>query len=104
MKVNEGEEIVGAWVTPPIAGLGFYKLLAKKKKDGSCEWAHFIQRDNGNKEHILRGETKNEAELKTVLEMMNRQLRKLFGAPIMLIPADADVYSLGGKSTPSALH
>lgn len=43
MTVDEGEELAEGWVTQ----IGIYKLLAKKKADGTFEWAHFVQRDSG---------------------------------------------------------
>jgi len=41
MNIDEGEEIAGMWVTPHIPQIGIYKLLAKKKKDGTVRF--FIQ-------------------------------------------------------------
>ena len=32
MNIEKGEEIIGAWITPKIPEIGFYKLLAKQKK------------------------------------------------------------------------
>jgi len=104
MHINKGEEIAGVWVTPPIPGTGFYKFMAKKKRDGTYEWAHFIQRDNGEKDRILRGSTKNEEELQLVLEIATRNLRKTFGVHIALVPAETDVYSLDGKPISSMIH
>lgn len=46
MKVDEGEEVLGGYVTPHIPQIEIYKLLAKKRKNGTREWAHFVQRDN----------------------------------------------------------
>ena len=57
MNVEKGEE----------SSVGLYKLLAKKKADGIIEWAHFIQRNNGLKEGVLRGTAKNHEELDTVI-------------------------------------
>lgn len=104
MHVNKGEEIAGVWVTPSIPETGFYKFMAKKKKDGTYEWAHFVQRDNGAKERVLVGSVKNKAELDTVFESITLTLRKIFGAHITLIPAETDVYSLDGKPTSSIIH
>ena len=104
MHIQKGEEIAGVWVTPQIPETGFYKFMAKKKRDGTYEWAHFIQRDNGEKDRILRGSTKNEEELKLVLEIATQNLRKTFGVHIALIPAETDVYTLDGKSTSSIVQ
>ena len=79
MNIEKGEEIAIAVVSGAIPGTGMYKFLAKKKKNGEYEWAHFKERDNGNKEIVYRGEVKTEDELKLVLEVMNKNLKKIFG-------------------------
>ena len=99
MSIDEGEEIAGAWITPYIPEVGMYKLLAKKKKDGVYEWAHFIQRLNGSKDRVMRGEAKDEAQLNDLLEVANNNLKRIFG--VTLQPADADMYTLDGKSAPT---
>ena len=53
--------------------------MSKKKKNGEYEWAHFTERDNGNKEKVFRGEVKTEEELKLVLSIMNKNLKMIFG-------------------------
>jgi hypothetical protein len=99
MNVDEGEEIAGAWITPYIPEVGMYKLLAKKRPDGIYEWVHFIQRLNGNKDIVFRGEAKDEAQLKELLEVASGKLKAIF--KVALQPADADMYTLDGKgSTP----
>ncbi|MCC6298300.1 MAG: hypothetical protein IT314_03310 [Anaerolineales bacterium] len=102
MTIDEGEEIAGAWITPYIPEVGMYKLLAKKKKDGTYAWAHFIQRLNGNKEILFRGEAKDLAQLNEVLEVANGKLQAIFR--VTLQPADADMYTLDGKSPPPKLQ
>jgi len=104
MNVEKGEEVIPGWATPRIPQVGFYKLIAKKKKDGTCEWAHFIQRDDGRKERIMRGTTKDEAQLAEVVEVANRNLGRIFGPHIRLLPADADVYTLDGREAPPAIY
>ena len=79
MNVEKGEEIISALVSGHITGTGRYKFLAKKRKDNNYEWAHFVERDNGLKEKVYKGEVNNEAELKLVLEIMNKNLAKIFG-------------------------
>jgi hypothetical protein len=98
MAIDEGEEIAGAWITPYIPEVGMYKLLAKKKKDGTFAWIHFIQRLNGSKDRVMRGTTENEAQLNEVIEIANRNLKKIYG--VTLQPADADMYTLDGKGAP----
>jgi hypothetical protein len=100
MEVDNGEEIAGMWVSPMIPGTGFYKLFAKKKKNGNYEWAHFVQRDNGRKEKVMRGVAENKNQLDQVVEIANRNLRKFFGPAFGLQPADVDTYSLEGKKSP----
>jgi hypothetical protein len=98
MTIDEGEAIAGAWISPYIKEVGVYKLLAKKKKDGAYEWVNFIQRLNGNKDVVLRGSAKDAAQLNEVFEMANGYMQRIFG--VALQPADADLYTLDGKSAP----
>ena len=98
MTIDEGEEIAGAWISPYIKEVGIYKLLAKKNKDDSYEWVNFIQRLNGDKDIVLRGAAKDEAQLNEVLEMANGNMQRIFG--VTLQPAGADMYTLDGKGTP----
>ncbi len=100
MNVDEGEEVLGGYVTPHIPQIGIYKLLAKKRKDGKCEWAHFVQRDDGRKENVYRGEVENEAGLADVVEGINAALQKVYGPTISLRPADSNMYTLDGKQAP----
>ena len=79
MNIEKGEEITAAFVSGRIPETGRYKFIAKKRKNGKYEWAHFTERDSGVKENIYRGEVNNEEELKLVLEIMNRNLKKIFG-------------------------
>ncbi len=102
MNLDEGEEIAGGWAAPHIPQVGIYKLLAKKRKDGVIEWAHFVQRDSGSREKVYRGEVQNSEQLNEVLEIMNRNLRKFFG--VAMRAAEYDVYSLEGKKAPPARH
>ena len=97
MNVEKGEEIVGGWATPHIPQVGVYKLLAKKRKDGVIEWAHFIQRDNRLKDRVMRGEANSREQLDIVLEVANKNLLKLFG--VTLQATDYDMYTLDGKKT-----
>ncbi|MFH1633205.1 MAG: hypothetical protein ABIG63_04230 [Chloroflexota bacterium] len=96
MEIKTGEEIAGAWVTTTVPGIGFYKLLAKRKADGACEWVHFVQRADGSKDKFLRGDVENEARMSDVVEALNRALRTAYGPGIKLQPADTDVYPVDG--------
>ena len=99
MNVDKGEQIVGGWASAHIPQVGVYKLLAKKRADGLFEWAHFVQRDSGLKEKVYRGEVESPEKLDEVLEIMNGQLKKVFG--ITMKAADYDMYTPGGKNTSS---
>ena len=96
MNVGKGEQIAGMWISKHIPGTGYYKLLAKEKKDGTCEWVHFIQRDDGTKEKFYTGETKNSEELKLVLEVMNGVLAKTFGKDVQMGEGNPNIYSTDG--------
>ena len=100
MTIDDGEEILPSYVTPHIPQIGIYKLLAKKKKDGKCEWAHFVQRDDGRKENVYRGEVENESRVPDVIAAINSALNTAYGPAIRLHPADSDMYTLDGKQVP----
>lgn len=102
MDVAEDEEIVGGWATPHIPQTGVYKLLAKKRKDGVIEWAHFVQRDSGAKERIMRGEVNDRAQLDELIEIVNKNLHALFG--VQLQAGDYDMYMPGAKKMPDKRH
>ena len=102
MNVEKGEEIVGGWASAHIPQVGIYKLLAKKRVDGVIEWAHFVQRDSGLKDKVYRGEVESRDRLDEVLEIMNGQLKRVFG--VTMKTADYDMYTLGGKDTTSRKH
>jgi hypothetical protein len=104
MNVEKGEDIAGAWITPHVPQIGIYKLLAKKKADGTCEWAHFVQRDDGRKEKVYRGTVENEERLKDVVKAINNALHTAYGPLVNLGPADSDVYTIGGKKMPKTVQ
>src|SRR3970040_2373256 len=82
MNVEQGEAVAGAWITPHVPQIGVYKLLAKKKADGTCEWAHFVQRDDGRKEKVYRGTVENEERLNDVVKAINNALHTAY-APLV---------------------
>jgi len=102
MNVDTGEEIVGRWATRKIPQVGIYKLLAKKRKDGVIEWAHFIQRDTGLKDRIMRGEVETREQLDQVISIANKNLGKLFGVKLQTV--EYDMYTLNGKSMSETKH
>ena len=79
LNIDKGEEIIHGLVSSYVPGTGYYKFLSKQKKDGTYEWAHFVERVNGNKEKVYRGDVKTKEELEMVLEVMNKTLTKVFG-------------------------
>ena len=102
MNVDEGEEIVGGWATPHIPEVGIYKLLVKKRTDGKFEWAHFIQRDSGLKERVMRGVTDSREQIDWLIESANRNLKRLFGVTMQL--AGYNMYTLDGERISSIKH
>ena len=102
MNVDEGEEIAGGWASPHNPQVGIYKLLAKKKRYGSFEWAHFVQRDNGLKEKVYRGQVQSREQLDEVLEIMNKNLHKFLG--VTMRAADYNACSLDGKKASPTKH
>ena len=97
INVNEGEEIASTLMSSHIAGTGYYKFLAKKRKDGKYEWAHFVQRDSGKKEGIYKGEAENEEQLKLIVDIMNRNLVRIFGSLAEMKTGNPSFYNLGGQ-------
>jgi len=97
LNIEKGEEIAMAVVSGPIPGTGRYKFLAKKKRNGEYGWVHFAERDNGLKEKVYRGEVKTEKELKLVLEIMNKNLKKIFGELAEMKEGIPEFRSLLGK-------
>src|SRR6266702_476996 len=79
MNIEKGEELFGGWATPSIPQVGIYKLLAKKKADGTIEWVHFVQRDNGLKERVMRGTVNTLDEFAMVNDTIKNNLRRTFG-------------------------
>ena len=102
MNIEEGEEILAGRVTPDIPQVGKYKLLAKKKSNGTIEWAHFVQRDNGLKEKVMRGEVATSAELDIVIDAINSNLLKVFG--VAMQAAEYDVRMLDGAKVSDTIH
>lgn len=102
MNIEEGEEILAGRGTAHIQQVGMYKLLAKKKADGTIEWAHFVERDNGLKEKVMRGTVNSLDELEIVIETVNNNLRRIFG--VAMQPAEFEVRTLDGKKVSDTIH
>jgi len=102
MTIEAGEEILAGQTTGHIPQVGRYKLLAKKKVDGTIEWAHFVERDNGLKEKVMRGTVKTSEEFDIVIEAVNNNLTKIFG--VTMQPAAYDLRTLDGKKVSDTIH
>ena len=102
MNLEEGEDIFAGRVTPHIPQIGIYKLLAKKKADGTIEWAHFVQRDNGLKEKVMRGTVNSLEEFDVLNDVVNSNLQKIFG--VTMQPAGYDVRTMDGKKVSETIH
>lgn len=102
MTIEEGEEILAGQTTVHIPQVGMYKLLAKKKLDGTIDWAHFVQRESGLKEKVIRGTVRTHEEFEIVIEAINNNLRRIFG--VDMHPAAYDVYALDGEKVSDTIH
>jgi hypothetical protein len=102
MNLDDDEEIVGGWATPHIPEVGIYKLLAKKPRDGSIEWAHFIQRESGSKDKVIRGTVKDREELQGVIDAANLNLGRIFG--VTLQDSGYSAYTLDGRRASPTVH
>jgi hypothetical protein len=99
MSVEKGEEIAGTWTTPVVPGIGFYKLLAKRRTDGVCEWVNFTQRADGSKDKVYRGTVESKEQLADVVAAINSALRTAYGPLVQLHPAEAEVSFVDGVPT-----
>ena len=102
MNVDKGEEVAGMWATPDIPQTGVYKLVAKKRKDGKIEWAHFIHRPDGTRKVVVRGEVESKARLAEVLDAANKHLQGIFG--VTMSAADVSMKTLDGRTTDDTMH
>jgi len=102
MNLCKGEEIAAMMMSGQIPGTGYYKLLAKKRVDGKFEWAHFIQRMNGFKEKMYKGEVESEDQLNILIDIINKTLIKIFGPMAEMKPGKPSFYSLDGNELNAA--
>ena len=99
MSVEKGKEIAGTWTTPVVPGIGFYKLSAKRRTDGVCEWVHFTQRADGSKDKVYRGNVESKEQLADVMAAINNALRTAYGPLIQLHPAETEISFVDGVLT-----
>ena len=104
MNLDKGEEIISMLVGGHIKGTGRYKFLAKKKLNGRYEWAHFTERDNGNKENVYRGEVKTEKELNLVIEIMNKNLHAIFGEHARMVQGYPEFRMMDGTPVDKTIN
>jgi len=78
------------------------KLIAKRKRDGSVAGVHFVQRDDGRKENVYRGDVNDDAWLAQVVTALNNALRTAYAPGVQLLPAAADIYLPDGTPLPTA--
>lgn len=102
MTIDEGEEVFAGLATACIPQVGIYKLLAKKKVDGTIEWAHFVERENGLKENVMRGTVNSPDEFNVVIDTVNSNLHRIFG--VTMLSAAYDVSTLDGKKVSGTIH
>jgi hypothetical protein len=102
MSLEAGEEFVAGHVTEDIPQVGVYKLLAKKKVDGTIEWAHFVERASGLKENVMRGTVRSRDELNIVIDVVNNNIHKVFG--LTLKPAAYETRTLDGRKLSDTAH
>ncbi len=102
MTLGEGEELVAGRTTALIPQVGRYKLLAKKKADGSIEWAHFVEREDGRKEQVIRGTVPSTDAFDIVIDAVNSNLRKVFGVTTQ--SAEFEVRNLDGQEMSGTIH
>jgi hypothetical protein len=96
LSIDKGEEIVHALVSAYIPGTGYYKFLSKQKTDQTFAWVHFVERVNGSKENVYRGEAGSKEVLEKALELMNRNLLRIFGAAAEMKPGKTEVKTTMG--------
>jgi hypothetical protein len=96
LNIDKGEEIIHGLVSSYVPGTGYYKFLSKQKSNGTYEWVHFVERVNGNKEKMYRGDAKTKEELETVLEVMSKTLTKVFGAAAEMKTGKTEVRTTDG--------
>jgi hypothetical protein len=102
MTVEKGEDILAGWVSGAIPKVGIYKLLAKKKLDGTIEWAHFVERESGLKERVIRGTVNTLDELDIVIDAINNNLSKVFS--VTLQPSEYEVRTIDGTKASDTVH
>lgn len=104
LNIEKGEEIIHGLISSYLPGRGYCKFLSKQKKNGGFKWVHFIERANGNKEEMYRGDVKTKEELETVFVIMNKNLNKIFGAGAEMKTGKTEVRTTEGLKGNGTVH
>jgi hypothetical protein len=99
MAVERGEEIAGTWTTPVVPGIGFYRLMAKRRVDGVCEWVHFVQRADGSKDKVYHGTVESKQRPADVVSAINNSLRAAYWPVVQLRSVEAEIAFVDGVLT-----
>ena len=94
---EEGDEIAGLYVSPKIENIGIYKLIVLKRKSGKYEWANFVERDNGNRDNVYRGEFDSPEQMEILVSSINKALNTAYGPAAKLYVAKAVMKTMAGK-------
>jgi len=94
---DEGDEIAGIFVSPKIPSIGIYKLIILKKKSGKYVWANFVERDNGDRNSVYRGEFEKEKQIQDLVDSINSALNTAYGPGVKLYKAKAVMKTMDGK-------
>jgi hypothetical protein len=97
LSSEEGDEIAGMYVSPKIETIGIYKLIVLKRKSGLYEWANFVERDNGVRKSVYRGEFDNPEKIEVLVNTINQALNTAYGPSVKLHAAKAVMKTIDGK-------
>ena len=94
---EEGDEIAGIYVSPKIETIGTYKLIVLKRKSGRYEWANFVERANGMRDSVYRGEFDKPEQIEILVSSINKALSTAYGPDPKLYVAKAVMKTMDGK-------
>ncbi|HYV94474.1 MAG TPA: hypothetical protein VE978_22060 [Chitinophagales bacterium] len=94
---EEGDEIAAIYVSPKIETIGTYKLIVLKRKSGKYEWANFVERDNGMRNSVYRGEFDKPEQIEILVSSINKALNTAYGPDAKLCLAKAVMKTMDGK-------
>ena len=97
LNSEEGDEIAAMYVSPKIETIGIYKLIVVKRKSGIYEWANFIERDNGVRKCVYRGDFDTPDKIEVLVDTINSALNTTYGPAVKLHVAKAVMKTMDGK-------